>query len=60
MNYSKCQINFPFVMSADSQNTYGRLSRYADPSKREQEKGAYEKAMVEKYEKDEKNASEYY
>ena len=26
----------PFVMSAGIRNTYGRLSRYADPSKREQ------------------------
>ena len=51
MNYSKCQINFPLLMSIDSQNTYGRLSRYADLSKKEQEKGAYEKAMAEKYEK---------
>lgn len=41
----------PFVMTANRRNTYGRLSQYADPQKREQEEGAYERSMVEKYEK---------
>lgn len=41
----------PFIMTANRRNTYGSLARYADPEKREQEEGAYERAMVEKYEK---------
>lgn len=41
----------PFVISANHGNTYGRLSQYADSKKRAQEEGAYERAMVEKYEK---------
>ena len=41
----------PFVVTANRASTYGRLSEYADPEKRTQEEGAYERAMVEKYEK---------
>lgn len=44
----------PFVISANHGNTYGRLSKYADPAKREHEEGAYERAVVEKYEKQKK------
>lgn len=41
----------PFIVTASPKTTYGRLAQYADPEKRRQEEGAYEKAMVEKYEK---------
>ena len=41
----------PFVISAPPRNTYGRLSKYADPAKRNLEEGAYERSMVENYEK---------
>ena len=41
----------PFVISATPKSTYSRLSRYADVAKREQEEGAYERAVIEKYEK---------
>lgn len=40
-------------MDANHRNTYGRLSKYADAVKREQEEGAYERAVAEKYEKTE-------
>lgn len=39
----------PFVITANRGNTYGGLSQYADLQKREQEEGAYERAMAEKY-----------
>ncbi|MGN0202941.1 MAG: type II toxin-antitoxin system RelB/DinJ family antitoxin [Coprococcus sp.] len=48
---SVLENGMPFVISANRRNTYGRLSKYADPIKRDQEEGAYERAMVEKYEK---------
>ncbi len=38
-----------FVISANHRNAYGRLSKYANPLKREQEEGAHERAMVEIY-----------
>ncbi|MCD8020354.1 MAG: type II toxin-antitoxin system RelB/DinJ family antitoxin, partial [Clostridiales bacterium] len=41
----------PFIVTANSGNTYGRLSKYADLSKKVLEEGAYERAMVEKNEK---------
>lgn len=41
----------PFVISATPTNTYGRLSKYADSVKRAQEERAYERAVIEKYEK---------
>ena len=41
---SVLENGMPFVIS------YGRLSKYANPKKQELEKGAYEKAMVEKHE----------
>ena len=40
----------PFVVSANRGNTYGRLSKYADTSKRTLEKDAYRKAVIEKHE----------
>ena len=48
---SVLENGMPFVISANHRNTYGRLSKYADPVKMDQEEGAYERAMVEKYEK---------
>ena len=47
---SVLENGMPFVISANQGNTYGRLSKYANPKKQELEKGAYEKAMVEKHE----------
>ena len=47
---SVLQNGMPFVVSANHSSTYGRLSKYADPVKREQEYGAYERAMVKKHE----------
>ncbi len=41
----------PFVITADPKNTYKRLSKYADLSLQAEEKGSFEKAMIEKYEK---------
>lgn len=41
----------PFNVSANRKNTYGRLSKYADPQLAAEEQGAYERAMVEKHEK---------
>ena len=41
----------PFVVTANPQNTYARLSQYADKKLITEEKGAYERAMVEKHEK---------
>ena len=41
----------PFVVTANRDSTYGRLSEYADAKLVAEEEGAYEKAMVEKYEK---------
>lgn len=37
----------PFVITANRKNTYGRLSKYADADRRNQEAGAMEKALVE-------------
>lgn len=48
---SVLENGMPFVITANNKNTYGRLSKYADSQKWEQEEGAYERAMVEKYEK---------
>lgn len=48
---SVLENGMPFVISANHKNTYGRLSKYADLVRREQEEGAFERAMVEKYEK---------
>lgn len=41
----------PFVVTANRDSTYGCLSEYADAKLVAEEEGAYEKAMVEKYEK---------
>ena len=41
----------PFVVTANPQNTYRRLSKYADLILQQQEENAFEKAMIEKYEK---------
>lgn len=41
----------PFVVTANRRNTYGRLSKYADAHLVAEETGAYEKAVIEKYEK---------
>jgi addiction module RelB/DinJ family antitoxin len=41
----------PFVITANRGNTYGRLSQYANAVLREQEEGAYERAVVSRYEK---------
>lgn len=41
----------PFAVTANRKNTYGRLSRFADPKLAVDEVGAYERAMVEKHEK---------
>lgn len=41
----------PFTISANRRNTYGRLSKYADPQLIAEEQGAYERAMVGKHEK---------
>lgn len=40
----------PFVISVNHRDTCSRFSKYADPAKREQEEGAYERAVAEKYE----------
>ncbi|MDO5338445.1 MAG: type II toxin-antitoxin system RelB/DinJ family antitoxin [Eubacteriales bacterium] len=48
---SVLENGMPFVISANHKNAYGRLSKYADPDKRKQEEGAFERAVVEKYEK---------
>lgn len=48
---SVLENGMPFVITANRGNTYGRLSKYADFAKRAQEEGAYERAVVEKYEK---------
>lgn len=48
---SVLENGMPFVISANHRNTYGRLSKYADSAKKEQEDSAFEKAVVEKYEK---------
>ena len=40
----------PFVMTANRNNTYRRLSKYADSKLTSKEEGAYERAMIEKYE----------
>ena len=40
----------PFVVTANHGNTYGKLAKYADPRKRQLEEGAYESAVVKKYE----------
>src|SRR5699024_9698651 len=48
---SVLENGMPFVITANHGNTYGRLSKYADFAKRAQEEGAYERAVVEKYEK---------
>lgn len=45
------QNGMPFVMTANRKNTYGRLSAYADSALTDQEKGAMERAIMEKYEK---------
>ncbi len=41
----------PFVITANHKNTYGRLSRYANPGLMEKEAGAMERAMINKHEK---------
>lgn len=41
----------PFVITANKKNTYGRLSQYANSELIKEEKGAYERAVVEKHEK---------
>lgn len=41
----------PFVVTANRKNTYGRLSAFANADLVAEEKGAYERAMVEKHEK---------
>lgn len=41
----------PFAVTANRNNTYGRLSRYADTNLAAKEEGAYERAMAEKHEK---------
>ena len=48
---SVLENGMPFVISANRGNTYGRLSKYADQAKRKREEGAYEKAVIKKYEK---------
>ena len=48
---SVLENGMPFVMSANRKSTYGRLSQYADPVKRELEEGAYERAVTERYDK---------
>ena len=40
----------PFVITANHKNTYGRLSRYANPGLMEKEAGAMERAMINKHE----------
>lgn len=35
----------PFNVSANRKNTYGRLSKYADPQLAAEEQGAYEKHL---------------
>lgn len=47
---SVLENGMPFVISVNHGNTYGRLSKYADSVKREQEEGAYERAVAEKIE----------
>lgn len=39
----------PFVVTANPQNTYKRLSKYADSVLQMEEDQAFEKAMMEKY-----------
>ncbi|WP_162613140.1 hypothetical protein [Lachnoclostridium sp. An169] len=51
--WSVLENGMPFVISANHSNTYGRLSKYADSLKRDQEEGVYERAMIEKYDKTE-------
>lgn len=41
----------PFAMTANRVNTYGRLSTFANADLIAEEKGAYERATVEKHEK---------
>jgi DNA-damage-inducible protein J len=41
----------PFIITANRENTYGRLSKYANTQLTAAENGAYERAMVEKHEK---------
>lgn len=41
----------PFVVTANRKTTYGRLSKFADPSLMSEETGAYGRAMVEKHDK---------
>lgn len=40
-----------FNFSTRHRSSYGRLAKYADYLKREQEKLAFEKAMIEKHKK---------
>lgn len=48
---SVIENGMPFVVTANSKKTYGRLSKYANTDLIVEEKGAYEKAVLEKYEK---------
>jgi hypothetical protein len=41
----------PFVVTANRGKTYGSLAKYANPALDAEEEGAYERAMVKKYEK---------
>ena len=45
------QNGMPFVITANRNNTYGRLSAYADPALIDQEEEAMERALMEKHEK---------
>ena len=47
---SVLENGMPFVVSANRSSSYGRLAKYADYLKIEQEKLAFEKAMAEKHE----------
>lgn len=48
---SVLENGMPFVVTVNRKNTYGRLSRFADPNLAADEAGAYERAMAEKHEK---------
>jgi addiction module RelB/DinJ family antitoxin len=41
----------PFVVTANRGKPYGSLAKYANPALVAEEEGAYERAMVKKYEK---------
>lgn len=48
---SVLENGMPFVITANHKNTYGKLSKYADPQKWGQEEGAFERAMADAHEK---------